>query len=1296
MKSVLFLPLLLAGTVAFCTPIWNGRLPSIRTIIDKESEKPTFQLNGDNELAVTFQGCKAYQGIQFAPVKMPANAGGIAFSIQPVSGAMPTEVGLREWFNDGWEDFTFRLKPATSNDWQEITIPLENFRFSGVVNRPDSNKKIDRDKLLLVSLVGRNAPGVFRIKNLRWILNTTSTADSAQRSLPPIWNGQLKSLRIVIDKKSEKPSFRTGEGNTLLVDLKGCREYQGVEFPPVRMPQDAGGVAFSIRLVSGEAPTEIGLREWFNDGWEDFTGRFQTAPDGSWTEVEIPLERFSFSGVVNRPDSNKRIDRDKHFLFSFISRGAAGTFEIKDFRWTRKPQISRHSVNLLPGDSDFETGAGGWLPANDGATFLEIVQGDAAVGRKSLLLKPDGVFLSSFLTDLLEPETRYTFSLYVKGTRGKHGSVRFQSSKYKVLGSKDFIFSGEWERITVPVTTGRQLDEHHLIRLWCSKGGNMRIDALQLEEGDRATPFVNGEALSLHATTGAPGEILFQGQEPSTIRVTLHNNALGRERFPLKIRLFNGKTLIAEQSVDATDKLHQTRFDCPFARECGYYFTTIKVVDRAEKTVVERHTPFVVTRPFTEPVDEYFGIQKNWGVLPREALRRIGISWVRTNSLTWDETERKGPIQWNPSNTPAARRQPGDFNRVGTIRRFDLVPPWARDNGTWAADPRSIQNFIEYTAHVEGDTISAYEMSNEPDVMLSTRNDKSFEEAAAYYVSLLKVCYPLLAGRGRPVVVNSSGGRPGVEMMEYVFRHAADCFDLLAVHPYTFPRELADDGRFCATPEIGGMYGALLEYREMLRKYAPDHQLAIGELGWSLSDFSEYDSPAARRHAAFLARTFLLAKTIPEIQWILWFSMINMPEGGRFNYGIWRDEYGPRPLPAVAAYTQVARAVNGMEGAATQLLDGEIRLLQWRQKGRDCFALWTIDEHSAPVTLELAEATVTNLFGTPEDPRKFSFSELPVYITADAGRGEAVKAALLKQLEERIPLQLTIQAIRDNLLRVHLRNNLNTPWDGTISADGAPLALQLDAKKSRILELPLQSRLLPGKANPVNLTFREKSNKTFHYAAPLPAARAIPRRDITDWKSYPFLQEKELLILNTRKDIYPPDPGIKWKGPEDLSGKFFLAWDQDAFYLMAEITDDEHNNPFRDEMIWAGDSIQFAFDTRNDALPGTVNYNNNDYDYGVAAGKQPWCWHAPEQKLTGPAGELESQISREGNRTVYRIRIPWTRLAPLSPEPGRIFGFAMVIRDRDGESAPFFLSYGGDGIANGKNPALFRKMILTE
>lgn len=1298
LSAPFFFPLL---CTALCAgPIWTGSGPNwkrgVYPLADRYSTKPEVALTqeeGTPALKIQFSGCKVYQGVSLPETAVPEGVAFVRFDLKILSGAGPDKLCLREWRNGKWEDFETRFQ-CEGDGWKTYRVPFSQFKFTSAVNYPDSNRKLDLDAPLIFSVLGSGKPGSFLLRNPAFEAAAVGTTPSPAPKQHLVWDGRIQSVRTVVDKHTAKPVYEPA-GNGLKIHFSGCKVYQGIEFPPVRMPKNAVAVAFRIKQLSGEAPNELNLREWYRDGWEDFAARFQVAPD-VWNEVEIPLNRFQFAGVVNRPDSNRKIDGDKQILFSIISRGGAGDFLLEDLRWIVNEPEKKTSRNLLRGDVDFETGAGDWLPTAMHPEGPVTVKGNAAIGEHSLLLTGDGTFLSGFTRDLIQPNRRYVLSFYARGTAGKRASLKVQALNYRLLGGRDFFLSDRWERYSATFATGSAVDTIHFLRAWAEPGGSMQLDAIQLEEGERATAFVPSEPLSVSpALAGASGGVLIRSSDAPELQITVKNNALPAGRFPLSLQLeLRGNTLHVETLQPASQPVN-IRIPCRFAREAGYYPTEVKIFDAGKRELLTRSFPFVIVDAPAAPPRRNWGLQMGRGTVPSAALRMIGINWLRRNSLTWDEIEKNGPVTWSETNPPRGKRLSGDFRQLGTVRRFDLVPAYARDNGTWAKNPADILNFLRYLIHVEGDRIDAFEMSNEPDVMLGRRKDKTPAEQAEYLCSILRAARPLLQTTGRPVVVNASGGRPGIDMIRYVAEHAPESFDVLAVHPYVFPRELADDGRFTATPEYGGSLDTLRECRAILDKYAPRLQMGIGELGWSLSDFSGYDSPAAHRQAAFLARTLLLSLCEPQLQWFIWFTMINMPEGGRFDYGIWRNDGGPKPLPAVAAYAQAIRAVGNTAGAAREILSGDIRLIRGDSENGSCFALWSVEPGTVPHPISLpAEVTATDLYGTPLASRELLPGDSPCYLFTSAADADSVEEKLKRQLEESAPLRLRLQPLSDRRLRLALHNRLNRSWNGTFRCGGGSGSVKLPPRGKCELQHAIHPLASPESGGTMEVSFQEESGKSFTISAPLPKCLPVVRRNLTDWRNYDFREERNLLVLDSRKDVFPPDPGIKWTGADDLSGKFFFCYDRSAFYVMAEIRDDEQNNPFSDDQIWRGDSIQLAFDPGNDAVPGRPGYDPDDYEYGASLGSRFWCWQSPLAS-PGAASGPEHEIRRDGDRTIYRLRFPWSTLAPLSPLPGRIFGFALAVKDRDGKNAQTTLCFGGEGIVNGKNPALFRKLILS-
>ena len=198
-----------------------------------------------------------------------------------------------------------------------------------------------------------------------------------------------------------------------------------------------------------------------------------------------------------------------------------------------------------------------------------------------------------------------------------------------------------------------------------------------------------------------------------------------------------------------------------------------------------------------------------------------------------------------------------------------------------------------------------------------------------------------------------------------------------------------------------------------------------------------------------------------------------------------------------------------------------------------------------------------------------------------------------------------------------------------------------------------------------------------------------------DWRSVPFSELSDQVVLEGRNEIYPPDPFINWQGPDDLSARLSLAWNQEGMYLFALVRDDHFEQPYSGENIWRGDSMQFAFDCGNDARP-RGGYDNNDCEFTVACGQLPWCHQAVAGKETGRADRrLETVVTREEGRILYRIRVPWSELTPFGPRPGAIAGFNAVFHDRDEGVTNYFAAM-SPGLSPFKNPAQFRRIRLVE
>lgn len=145
-------------------------------------------------------------------------------------------------------------------------------------------------------------------------------------------------------------------------------------------------------------------------------------------------------------------------------------------------------------------------------------------------------------------------------------------------------------------------------------------------------------------------------------------------------------------------------------------------------------------------------------------------------------------------------------------------------------------------------------------------------------------------------------------------------------------------------------------------------------------------------------------------------------------------------------------------------------------------------------------------------------------------------------------------------------------------------------------------------------------------------------------------------------------PSPSWDGPEDLSATVKFLWDDDYFYLSAEVKDDIFGMPQRDDMLWFQDGIQLLIDgDRASAL----KKGKSDYALGLGvSGPKAWCALASDPSISpGEAKDIKIAAKRKDDKTgaiTYEIAIPWTRLVPFKPQSGANLGVTVALNEDDG------------------------------
>ena len=135
----------------------------------------------------------------------------------------------------------------------------------------------------------------------------------------------------------------------------------------------------------------------------------------------------------------------------------------------------------------------------------------------------------------------------------------------------------------------------------------------------------------------------------------------------------------------------------------------------------------------------------------------------------------------------------------------------------------------------------------------------------------------------------------------------------------------------------------------------------------------------------------------------------------------------------------------------------------------------------------------------------------------------------------------------------------------------------------------------------------------------------------------------------------------------DLGVRLAARWSPGTLYLAAEVTDERHANDRSDDTLWAGDSLQVAFDVARNL--GDRYDATDDHELTVALARGA----TRVNRFHGPPGAAlppSVVVRREGNVTRYELALPMASLTPASLSLGTVLGWSFLVNDNDGATTP--------------------------
>ncbi|MBI4978513.1 MAG: hypothetical protein HZC28_13625 [Spirochaetes bacterium] len=950
--------------------------------------------------------------------------------------------------------------------------------------------------------------------------------------------------------------------------------------------------------------------------------------------------------------------------------------------------------NLFPVDTSFETGAG-CFPGADHDTRTGVH------GRSSVMLTPPLMRSSKFF-DVLYPDEKYTMTFSAKSETPTKARVVLWNLEYGWISSADLDLSADWKQCSVKVPPQKTRSGMYIeFRDFSSK---IWLDALQLDKGD-AKPY-KPEPLSMSVDPVGPGNVVRTGNDALAMTVRMYNDSINTANVIVRFRTeaFDGSIAAQGETAVSLSKggLTEPVIKALPVKNPGYYVTTITAFDGAKE--LKRFTvPFcVIASPPPLEQDSFFGIHP--GAMPKQWLSNIGMVWQRNfPSWKWQYRSSDAPIDLSFIDKDTA----SGLLPYYTFKIAEM-PDWIKKKGL---DYK--QEYVSYMKKVvEGykDKVNIWELENEPDLEFKKMLGKDAVTAAREYAEVLAAAAKAIREIDPSAKISGasvSGGDPDDHFifMKEVFRLAGNSMDIVSPHIYSSPRTIGPEAMGAKSPEDNRFREKLIEVKQIIDQYGGKQDVWMGEVGWELDVRTAYNDSYARTYSEYLVRAHLASLSLPFMKKFFWFTAEGCHEKKNYSYGMWRDPYAP--LPAVAAYANMTRLFYKAV-PREPILDTEIKIFPFvREITKPLAAVWKYKGESGDMYLDVKPSAVlvTDMVGAAYTPEvrngklRIPLTTSPLYITSDILSYDAF-AAVLRGAEIRVKPAVVFRNRFANSYEFTLKNNTAAELSLAASVSGVSVEnpsrnIAVPANGNSVLSFT--GAFTAAGTNRITLTLEQppdvtKKTYTLSYLSCLRKAVAISSAaDRSEFDGLPAI------IITTKENILPPDPTVGWKGPDDLSIEANTAWDDAALYLCLSVTDDVHDQKNAPANMWKADSVQLGIDAENDASD-SGGYDGNDFEFGFAlteSGPRTWCWTAPVKELLGSPAGVVCNVNRDGNKTVYKIALPWKVLSPLEGKPNRTFGMNFTVNDSDGAGRKYWMGL-TPGIAEGKTPALFRKFVLIE
>ena len=483
-----------------------------------------------------------------------------------------------------------------------------------------------------------------------------------------------------------------------------------------------------------------------------------------------------------------------------------------------------------------------------------------------------------------------------------------------------------------------------------------------------------------------------------------------------------------EQTVTLSRGVNVTRHvKIPNQSRLGFFAVQVRLFrpGQAPTPIAEGVSSFCVVDPPTGPNDPFFGVNKfrskSW---MHPALSWIGVGTMPVGAYRHSIEANPGQYDWTRMDRSVCLYEKAGFQLLGFHTAYDplgggnLVPQWEYERIKRRHDaglpPHDDEHFQTYARFVEKmvtryrGRIKTWYLTDEIDKPMRTNWDAPMR----YYVRRIRT-FSRAARKADPnchiVAIGVAGSdarkNPPYPAARAIWEQVHDSLDGFWPHPYASPRYIRPNRRV-RIPEAF-LRRNLLDALAMIEPTGKSN-LGISENGYAIRPDLATWSPQARTMANLAARTLILARSVPQLQCICYFTVFKFEEGGH-TYGLWEIEGSGRypahralqpespkwPRPVVAAFATVTQFIGHSIDPRLLKIHRDIHACAFRKPKGWVIAAWTTLTTPVKLTVDAPlPVDVHNLMGnrikrSGPDGLQIDLTDGPLFLVGADGDYEA-------------------------------------------------------------------------------------------------------------------------------------------------------------------------------------------------------------------------------------------------------------------------------------------------------------------